>query len=171
MEKGLIHIYTGDGKGKTTCALGLALRASGRGKKVLWTSFLKDFDSGEFTAPPFDIVRGTPVEGFFFNMTKEKKEALRLEHEKRLVTCFDRAAKEDYFLLVLDEICPCVDMGIIDMSTLARLLKSKPEGLEVALTGRGASEEIIALADYVSEIKCVSHPFERGVGGREGIEY
>lgn len=172
MQKGLIHIYTGDGKGKTTAAFGLAMRASGRGKKVLWTSFLKDYDSGEFMHDlPFEVVRGEPVHKFWFTMTDDEKAAVRAEHTARLRGLFERCAQENTDLLILDETLGSLSVGALSEDDVAVLLQGKPEGLEVVLTGRSPSDRLAGLADYVSEIVPRKHPYDKGVPSREGIEY
>lgn len=172
MAKGLIHIYTGGGKGKTTAALGLAVRASGRGKKVLWTSFLKDYDSGEFlTALPFEVVRGEPVHQFWFTMTDEQKAAVAAEHSSRLQHLFDRCKREDVDLLILDETLGSLSVGALQEDEVVSLLQNKPEKLEVVLTGRDPSPRLVELANYVSEINPRKHPYDEGVPSREGIEF
>ncbi len=172
MTRGLVHIYTGDGKGKTTCAVGLAVRAGGRGRKVLWTSFLKDYNSGEFmTELPFEVVRGEPVKKFWFAMTDEEKAAVKREHADRLDMIFARAAELDADLLMLDETLGALGVGALEEKQVVALLKSRPEKLEVVMTGRDPSNALVALADYVSEIRAVKHPYEDGVPAREGIEF
>ncbi len=161
----MIHIYTGDGKGKTTAALGLALRACGRGKRVVWTSFLKDMSSGEFISPPFEVIRGEPVEGFWKDLSNERRAQIKDEHSRRLREAF--AKKAD--LLVLDEAVTAVALGAVDEDELLELARAF--GGELVLTGRGAHGRLLDIADYISEIKCVRHPFDRGVPAREGIEY
>ena len=169
---GLIHIYCGNGKGKTTCAAGLCLRASGRGKKCLWTSFLKDYDSGEFMYPslPFDLFMGREVNKFVFLMSDEEKKELSAEHSTRLKEVFERAEREGYDLLVLDEIIATVNLGLVPVDDLVSLLKNKPDHLEVVLTGRDPKPELVELADYVSEIFAKKHPYESGIASRTGIE-
>ena len=172
MAKGLIHIYTGGGKGKTTAALGLAVRASGRGKKVLWTSFLKDYDSGEFLINlPFEVVRGEPVHQFWFTMNDEQKAAVAAEHSARLRGLFDRCMREDVDLLILDETLGSLSVGALEEDQVVSLLESKPEKLEVVLTGRDPSPRLVDLADYVSEINPIKHPYDHGIPSREGIEF
>ncbi len=168
---GLIHIYCGDGKGKTTAAVGLCVRASGRGNKCLWTSFLKDYDSGEFFGQlPFTLYRGEPVRQFVFTMTEEQKQATAQEHTKRLQAVFDKAAAEGFGLLVLDESIASCNLGLIPLELLVQLLKEKPAGLEVVLTGRDPKPELVELAHYVSEIRPLKHPYDSGIPSREGIE-
>ncbi len=172
MQKGLIHIYTGEGKGKTTAALGLAVRASGRGKKVLWTSFLKDYDSGEFLhALPFEVMRGEPVHKFWFTMTPAEKSAVHAEHTDRLRRLFARCAREGVDLLILDETMGALSVGALTEDDVVAQLENRPEALEVVMTGRSPSERLIGLADYVSEIVPRKHPFDRGIPSREGIEF
>ena len=169
--RGLIHIYCGNGKGKTTAALGLCLRAHGRGKKVLWTSFLKDYNSGEFLSDmPFTLYRGVPITVFCWSMTPEEREAAAEEHARRLEALFQIARDESYDLLVLDEAVGAVEAGFLRVQRLLALLRDKPERLEVVLTGRNPPPELIDAADYVSEMRVVKHPYKQGVGARRGIE-
>lgn len=168
---GLIHIYCGDGKGKTTAAVGLCVRASGRGKKCLWTSFLKDYDSGEFIGnSPFTLYRGQPVRQFVFTMTEEQRQAVAKEHTNRLKAVFQKASDEGYDLLVLDESVASCNLNLIPVELLVQLLQNKPANLEVVLTGRDPKAELVALAHYISEIHPIKHPYDEGVPSREGIE-
>ncbi|HBA62413.1 MAG TPA: cob(I)yrinic acid a,c-diamide adenosyltransferase [Lachnospiraceae bacterium] len=175
MEKknkfGLIHIYCGDGKGKTTSAVGLCVRACGRERKCLWTSFLKDYDSGEFMGEkPFTLYEGEPVRQFVFTMTEEQKQATAKEHTDRLCAVFHKASEEKYDLLVLDEVIASCNLNLIPVELLVKLLQEKPAQLEVVMTGRDPRPELVELADYVSEIHPVKHPYDKGIASREGIE-
>ena len=170
MSRGMLHLYTGDGKGKTTAALGLALRAEGRGIPVIWTSFLKDYDSGEFINPPFRLVRGRPFSGFLSEADETARAEARREASARLAEVFVLAEKERAGLLVLDEGATAVALGLIDEGALAALLDSRPPALEVVITGRGAGEALIRRADYITEMVCRKHPFSQGVPARTGIE-
>jgi len=163
----MIHIYTGNGKGKTTAALGLALRATGSGLKVLWTSFLKDYDSGEFTIAPFKIEKGMEVKKFWFMMTEEEKAAVKAEHEERLSKLLDA----EWDLLVLDEIFGSITVGAIDEAYALDLIRNHREKGEIVLTGRDPSEAFMAEADYISRIAPEKHPFDKGIPARKGIEY
>ncbi|MFA6808284.1 MAG: cob(I)yrinic acid a,c-diamide adenosyltransferase [Eubacteriales bacterium] len=174
MEKGLIHIYCGDGKGKTTAAMGLAMRSSGRGFKVLIVQFLKSQDTGELHSleklPEIMILRGNRKHGFTFNMSEEEKELCRVEYDKTLNKGIEICKTESIDLLVLDEVIGAYNLGFINRDCLLDFLKNKPEKLEVVLTGRNPDESLLGLADYVSEIRKVKHPFDRGIKARNGIE-
>ena len=147
MEKGLIHIYCGDGKGKTTAAIGLSVRAAGSGMRVLFVQFLKKAETSELNIltnlPQVTVLRPS-------------------EDESWMDTQAD--------LLVLDEAVGAYNREAIDRAKLLDFLKKKPEPLEVVMTGRNPSQELIDLADYVSEIRKIKHPFDRGIRARTGIE-
>lgn len=171
MKNALIHLYTGDGKGKTTAAVGLCFRCGGRGYKVGLTSFLKDFDSGEYLIPgPFTVFSGTPVTKFWFTMNDEEKAAVQQEHKARLYSIFETAAKEQYDLIALDEVLGSIAVGALQESDVLACLKAKPATLEVVITGRDPSPAMVDIADYVSEIKAVKHPYDKGIPARDGIE-
>lgn len=172
MEKGLIHIYTGDGKGKTTAAVGLCYRASSRGYKVGFTSFMKDFSSGEcLCEKDFTIFKSAPFAGFLPQMSCEEIKKAKKEANAKLQEIFYVARSECYDLIALDEVLVAAKCGIIDKELLIGLLKDKPDFLEVVMTGRDCPEELFEYADYVSEIKAVRHPYEKGISARKGIEY
>lgn len=167
----MIHIYTGDGKGKTTAACGLALRAAGCGKNVFAVQFLKDGTSGEICAfESFKNIKvmSTETKGFLWDMTDEEKKETKAAHDKLFKTAVQKAA--DFDVIVFDEILGAISAGMIDEGAVVDFLKTNPEP-EIVLTGRGASKALIELADYVSEIKCVKHPMEKGIPARQGIEY
>ncbi|EKQ53400.1 MULTISPECIES: cob(I)yrinic acid a,c-diamide adenosyltransferase [unclassified Clostridium] len=175
METGLIHIYCGDGKGKTTAAMGLGMRAAGRDKKVLLTQFLKDNDTGELISieklgENFIVFKGAPVKKFFKFMSEEEQIATKIEHEKRFKEVTQKAKDENFDLLILDEVIASTNLDLISLDGVIKFLKNKPKGLEVVLTGRNPNEKLIELADYVSEIKAVKHPYEKGINSRIGIE-
>lgn len=175
MELGLIHIYCGDGKGKTTAAMGLGMRAAGRNKKVLLTQFLKDNDTGELISieklgDSFKVVKGIPVKKFFKFMSYEEQIATKNEHENRFKEITQKAINENFDLLILDEIIASTNLDLVSLAEVVTFLKNKPKELEVVLTGREPNEQLIELADYVSEIKAVKHPYEKGITSRVGIE-
>ena len=170
---GLIHIYCGDGKGKTTAALGLALRAAGSGKRVLLLQFFKDGKSAEFAAlahvPGIEVVRQTRTFGFSWTLTEQEREEAHSCYSALMENAFRQGA--DFDLLVLDEAMSACTTGMVDEARLLELLDEKPEELEVVLTGRNPSQALLDAADYVTEMKKIKHPFDRGVAARPGIEY
>ena len=172
MEKGLIHIYTGDGKGKTTAAVGLCYRAALRGYKVGFTSFMKDFSSGECICENiFTIFKFTPFEGFLPQMSPSQIDEAKKEANAHLKEIFNIALTERYDLIALDEVLVAAQCGIVDKELLIGLLKNKPDFLEVVMTGHDCPEELFKYGDYISEIKAVRHPYEKGITARKGIEY
>ena len=170
--KGLVHIYCGDGKGKTTTSVGLTVRAAGSGKKVLFHQFLKDNSSSERTIlekqQGITIVPGKEMQKFTFQMNEEELGELREYNNKMLDKLFEMA--KDYDMLVMDESVYSIDKNLLDEEKLIKHLEEKPFSLEVVLTGRNPSEELMNHADYISEIKKVKHPFDQGVSSRIGIE-
>ncbi|MDR2973131.1 MAG: cob(I)yrinic acid a,c-diamide adenosyltransferase [Propionibacteriaceae bacterium] len=175
MMTGLIHLYTGEGKGKTTAALGLALRAAGRGRRVLIVQFLKGHDSGELHTlsllPTVTVHRLSHDYGFVRSMTNADLEAVRQEHDAMIAQAADALAKGEYDLVVLDEIAAAVSHGLIDTGHLLSLLDHKPEAVEIVMTGRDAREALVNRADYITEMRKIRHPFDQGVPAREGIEW
>ncbi|HAX72505.1 MAG TPA: cob(I)yrinic acid a,c-diamide adenosyltransferase [Firmicutes bacterium] len=176
MSAGLIHLYCGDGKGKTSAAMGLALRAAGRNKKVLITQFLKNNRTGELYSlkqleTTIDIEEAIPVQKFVWHMTDAEKEACKVEHTQRFQDIIKKVEKDDYDVLILDELIATINLDFVPLKTVLNFLVTKPEKLEVVLTGRDPLPELIELADYVSEIKAIKHPFDKGVNARKGIEF
>lgn len=173
-SKGLIHIYCGDGKGKTTASIGLSIRALGRGFRIVFVQFLKWQETGELAVlkklPGISIVRGEDVpHKFTWNMTEEEKTALRETHNQMLRQAISLCAEEKC-LLVMDELIGTYDMGLIDRELVLDFLRNKPEGLEVVMTGRNPAEELKKSAHYISEVKKIKHPMDEGIAGRKGIE-
>lgn len=171
---GLIHIYCGDGKGKTTTGMGLCARAAGYGYRVLIYQFMKDNSTSErkvlSLSENITIVDGLPQEKFSFQMTPEEKAERKLYYEGQLQTLIRKACEEKYDVLFLDEIIYTIRAGLLDEALLLDFLKTKPAGLEVILTGQGPSKALTDAADYVSEIRKIRHPFDAGIGARAGIE-
>ena len=169
----MIQLYYGDGKGKTTAAVGLAVRAAGHGMKVLFCQCMKDGTSSEVQMLKklgIDYCCCTEKFGFFWNMKKEQREAAA----KAYRALFERAAGEAQngaFLLVMDELIAAYNHELVDRERVLAFLRGKPEGLEIVLTGREPAPELLDLADYVSEIRKRKHPFEQGIAAREGIEF
>ena len=169
---GLIHLYCGDGKGKTTAAVGLAVRASGAGKRVIFTQFFKDGSSSEVealkTLPGIRTIHAQTVKGFYRSMTPEQREQAREDY-----TALFRqvAAGKDADLLILDEIVSACNRGVVTETLVTDFLRSKPAELEVVLTGRNPSPALMELADYITEMRKLRHPYDQGVPARKGIEF
>ena len=172
--RGLVHIYCGDGKGKTTAAAGLALRAAGAGKKVLFVQFFKDGSSSEI-----GILRGLQdvqvrvvPENFGFVWTMSDEELARAkEAYTGLLLNAEKEAADGFGLLVLDEVISAVNCGIVPEKELLDFIVCRPEGLEIVLTGRDPSAALSDAADYITEMRKIRHPFDEGVNGRKGIEF
>ena len=173
-QTGLIHIYCGSGKGKTTAGMGLCVRAAGAGARVVICQFMKDNASSERkileSIDNITVLPGQDKVKFSFTMTEEEKEAQRAFYEKRLQEAGQVAVKEQARVLFLDEAVYCVGAGLLSEEALLDFLKNKPAELEVILTGRDPGERLLEMADYVSEIKKVKHPFDRNIKARTGIE-
>ncbi len=179
LEKGLVQIYTGDGKGKTTAAFGLALRAAGRGNKVLIYQFLKppNLDIGERIALQLETVR-VKVEMLDvpWDMSKSfKDEKAVAQVQTAIGNVLDEMARmaeqRDYDVLILDEVIFCLSKGLAKLNDIKRILNRRDPSVEIILTGRGATEELIECADLVTEMKNIKHPFDNGLPAREGIDY
>jgi len=175
MDLGLIHVYYGYGKGKTSSAIGLAIRASGHNKKVLFTSFLKDFSSGEFEVIKNNIQNITlfdcaPVENFFNQMSEKEKEDTKKFQHLAFIKTIEKAITENFDVLILDELIDAIDLECITLDEVLGFLSSKPKTLEVIITGHSENVQLIELADYVTEFTSKKHPFSKGISARDGIE-
>ena len=174
MQQGLIHIYCGDGKGKTTACIGLAVRAAGRDFKVLLTQFLKGSPSGELMSlakiPNIEVLRGKICTKFTFQMTPEEKAETLAGHLELFAKIEEKIKNEQIDMLILDEMMAAVNTGLFPLDRLIKFLKNKPAGLEVIMSGREPKQELIDLADYVSEVKMIKHPYTKGIGARDGVE-
>jgi len=176
MNKGLIHLYSGDGKGKTTAAIGLMVRALGRGKRCILLQFLKGSATGELLAlQSFDnlrVLRGKPDTPFTFLMTEEEKLTTKALHDAQLAEVFEAMQKGEADVVIMDEICAACSTGLLDLSLAEKMLAEKPETVELVLTGRDPQPFMLKYADYHTEMTLKAHPYESmGVGAREGIEY
>lgn len=164
----MIQVYIGDGRGKTTTSVGLSVRAAGHGFRVLFMQFLKDDSSGEIEAmrrfPEIKIVHCPINYGFTFQMTEEQKIETAKEYDKML----DKAIASDAFLIVLDEVIHALNAGMIEKEKLERVLD---KNCEIVLTGRDAPDWILDRSDYVSDIRKIKHPYDKGVQARIGIEF
>jgi len=169
--KGYIQVYTGDGKGKTTAALGLAVRALGAGLRVYLARFMKARKSGELAA--FErLGEGLDVgnygrEGF---ITAEPSEEDRREAARGLRETREIVMSGEYDVVILDEVNVALYLGLIPLAEVLEIMDSKPDGVELVLTGRNAPREIIERADLVTEMRKIKHYYDRGVTARPGIE-
>lgn len=173
MEKGLIHIYHGNGKGKTTAGMGLCLRAIGSGKKVLIHQFLKDNTANELkilaTLPNVDIIKSQDTIKFINQMTSEELVHLKEFTQSKFTEIVEKS--KDIDVLFLDEVLHVLNMKILNEDIFIDFLENKPEKLEVILTGYYPSDRLIKIADYISKIEKEKHPFDKGINAREGIEF
>lgn len=176
MEKGLIQVYTGDGKGKTTAAIGQGIRALGSGNKVYMIQFLKSSDTGELKTlkllePHFKLFRFERKRGFVWTLNSEEMEELKKDIERAFSFALEALEKKLCDILILDEIMGVLSNSLLTVNQVTELLDGKPENIEVILTGRNVPEDILKRAHYVSEINCVKHPFQKGIEARPGIEF
>lgn len=172
MTQGLVHIYTGEGKGKTTAALGLAVRCAGSGGRVVFCQFMKDNRSSELNIlrqlPQICLVQAEKCFGFYKYLNAEQRAAAKVVCGNLLEQAIAAAAESR--LLVLDEIISAYNHQLVSKERLLAFLQNRPAGLEVVLTGRSPASELADLADYISDIQKIKHPFDRGIPARLGIE-
>lgn len=170
----MVHIYTGDGKGKTTAAVGLSVRFAGTGQKVVFTQFLKDNTSGELkilgNMEGMTLVLADEAFGFYYLMTDEEKVRAAQVYDQLLRRAVKAAEEQKAGMLVLDELMSAYQYEFIDRKWFLEFLKNRTENLEVVMTGRDPAPELLEAADYISEIKKVRHPYDKGVPARDGIE-
>ncbi len=173
---GLTIVYTGNGKGKTTAALGIALRATGHGKKICMIQFIKgswhygEMNSSKRLEPEFEMLAvGKGFVGIIDDSSpryiheQTAQEAMKLSREKILSGRYD--------VIILDEINYAVSLGLVDVLNVLDLIKLKPKDLDLVLTGNHARDEVIRQADLVTEMRQVKHPFQKGVKARKGIDF
>ena len=175
-EKGFVIVYTGGGKGKTTAALGLALRAVGYNHKVCMIQFIKgswhygEIDSAKRLEPELELIA---VGKGFVGIIDDKSP--REDHEKiaeeAIKICKEKISSKKFDVVILDEINYAVDLGLIQTEHIIELIKMKPDDLDLVLTGNHARQEIIDLADLVTEMKEIKHPFKSGIKAKKGIDF
>lgn len=174
MKNSCVQIYCGDGKGKTTAAVGLAVRASGAKLSVLFMQFMKNGTSSEIgQLKAMEYVTVATVEnpfGFTWNMTEDEKQSLRKRNTEAVIQCMQYIEQKQYDVMILDEIISAYQNELVDQNLVEQLVQNHGE-TEVVLTGRNPDDKLIKMSDYVSEIRAVKHPYENGVNARYGIEY
>lgn len=172
-ERGCVHVYTGDGKGKTTAALGLAMRACGHGARVVMIQFMKGWEFyGELEAvkllPRMTIIQTGRADFVYPGQETEEDYA---EARRGLEAARDLMEKDGCDMLILDEINVALAFGLISPEELVSLIGKRPEGMELVLTGRGADERVLALADLITEMREIKHPYQEGISSRKAVEY
>ena len=175
-KDGLVIVYTGNGKGKTTAALGLAMRAIGYEHNVCMLQFIKgswhygEMDSSKKLEPNFELIA---VGKGFVGILDDNSP--REEHEKyaaeALRICREKINSGNYNVVILDEVNYAINLGLIDVQEIIKLIKEKPSNLDLVLTGRDVKEEIVELADLVTEMKEIKHPFKSGIKAKKGIDF
>ena len=176
MEKGLVIVYTGKGKGKTTSALGIVLRAVGYGKKIGMIQFIKgswhygEMDSSKRLEPEFEMIAvGKGFVGILDDKsTKEEHETVANE---ALKISKEKINSRKYDIVILDEINYAINLNLIKIGDVLSLIKSKPENVDLILTGNYAKPELIEIADLVTEMKEIKHPFQKGIRAKKGIDF
>jgi len=171
----MIQVYCGDGKGKTTAAMGLALRAAGTGSAVFIVQFLKNRPTGEIVLlekiPGVTVLRGKAGNNFTNTMTREELIQTAAISNANFIAATRWCTSIPTGMLVFDEICAALSTGVIDRPLVESFILNHPEGIELVLTGRNPPQFILDAADYITECRKIRHPFDRGVPARRGIEF
>jgi cob(I)alamin adenosyltransferase len=172
---GSIIVLTGEGKGKTTCALGMTLRAIGHGFKVAFVQFIKggwrygELEAAKRLEPEFEI---WPMGRGFVHVNPQNPDPQDVEAaQKAWQFAKSKIMSGEYFMVVLDEINYAISFGLLDVKDVIETLRQKPPQVHVVLTGRDAHPELLEMADLVTEMREIKHPFRQGVVSRKGIEY
>ena len=175
MKKGYIQVYTGDGKGKTTAALGLGLRAVGHHLKVIMIQFMKGMPTGELESikklePDFEIRRFGETEKFVFLMNEQEKKKLSCQIQQEIKEIHQIMGQNSCDILILDEILGSIQAGLVSIQDVLDIMDAKPGSMELILTGRGLPEEIAQRADLITEMRAIRHYMNAGIPARKGIE-
>lgn len=176
LKEGYVQIYTGNGKGKTTAAVGLATRAAGNEYMVYMVQFLKTGATGEIESakklsPYFNIFRFQEVKGFFWNLNEEEKKQLKIEVKKTFDFCLDAIENRKCDILIMDEVMGTLSNDLLSEDEIIALIDKKPKDMELIMTGRNVPERIAEKANLITEMKEVKHYFKEGVPARKGIEF
>lgn len=168
---GFLHIYCGDGKGKTTAAIGLAIRAAGADMKVNFVQLMKGSATSELSSlkliPNIKVSRCDRDFGFFRNMSAEDKAEITECHNNLI----KKTVSDNTDIIIFDEFCSAYNYGLLNKKEVMEVVLRKLKTTEIILTGRDPDKCLLGAADYISEIKCIRHPYEEGLAARKGIEY
>ncbi len=171
----MIQIYCGEGKGKTTAAVGLAVRCAGAGGSVLFYQFMKPETSSERVAlqqiAGMTVLSGYAIQKFSFAMQEAEKKEAAIGYQKQLSVLAEMLQQQPYDMLILDEIMACLSAGFLQEEMVLSFLQQVPEQTEVVLTGRNPPASLLEKADYISEIRNIRHPYEKHIKARKGIEF
>jgi cob(I)alamin adenosyltransferase len=174
VEKGFVHIYYGEGKGKTSAALGLAMRASGAGLRVIVVQFNKGKESSEIKSLNKLGIKSIIVQnetGYVPFMDQDEKSRCLTDYQQCMTHVFELITSDQYDVIILDELLAALETGMVDIQQVVDLIQKKSPQVELVITGRYPTHELIEMADYVSEVKVIKHPYSQGVLPRLGIEY
>ncbi|MEE1071799.1 MAG: cob(I)yrinic acid a,c-diamide adenosyltransferase [Cellulosilyticum sp.] len=176
MENGLVQVYCGKGKGKTTAAIGLGIRALGNGYKVIMIQFLKHDTTSECKMikalePEFKIFHFEKKRGFTWQLNDEEKQEIKSETSNALKFASKVMDTGQCDVLILDEILNSLELGFVSEEEVITLIENKSDDVELVLTGRTLPESIANKADYISRIESIKHPMDKGIDARKGIEY
>jgi len=171
----MIHVYYGNGKGKTTAALGLAVRALGCGKRVIIVQFLKRRESGEIAVleslDGITLLRGKATDKFSFEMNSQEKKLTKVVHDEHLKKAAHLVEEGSCDLLILDEVLCAIAAQLLDESFFVAFLERLPDNVEIVLTGQKAPDYIRDKADYITHMQAEKHPFKQGTLARKGVEF
>lgn len=176
MEDGLVIVYTGKGKGKTTAALGMALRAIGHDYKICMIQFIKgswhygEMSSSKRLEPDFEL---TAIGKGFVGIIDDKtpKETHQKIAKEAITVAKEKILSQKYNIIILDEINYAVNLGLVDLNDVLDLIKSKPQNVTLVLTGNHVKQEVIDAADLVTEMREIKHPFQKGIRAKKGIDF
>ena len=174
-QKHCVHLYYGDGKGKTTAALGLGLRAWGRGKRVLLAQFLKGFNSGEILAlehlgENFCVLQDEPIKKFVFSMSEDEKAAAARVQRRIFARAAQGGAEGRYDMFLFDELVDAINLGMVPFDEVRDFIRKNIGRSEIVITGHRPQPELLELCDYVTEMKKIRHPYDQGIPARIGVE-
>lgn len=171
----MLEIYTGNGKGKTTASIGLAIRFAGTGENVLFCQFMKGFNTSELNAlkyvPNIEVIRNRQDFGFYRSMTEFEKLKMKSMHNDNLDYIETSLKLENFKLVILDEVTHAYEYNLLDKTKLEHIIDTYSNSIEIVVTGRNPHNFFLDRADYITNMEKVLHPFDRGIPARKGIEF